>query len=63
MSKQKLRYAKDCKCCKCGKQAVVFWPIIDPDIPEYPYCRNCVENAKMNVLFEMYGEKKEKRTE
>ena len=25
--------AKDCKCCACGKQAVAFYPIVDPDIP------------------------------
>jgi hypothetical protein len=25
--------ATDCKCCVCGKQAVAFWPVIDPDIP------------------------------
>ena len=44
---------KDEKCCKCGKPAVCFWPVIDPDIPSYPYCRKCVEKAKMRVLLEM----------
>jgi hypothetical protein len=45
--------AKDCKCIKCNKQAVCFWPIIDPDIPEKPYCRECVDEAKMRVLMEI----------
>lgn len=47
-------YAKDCKCCKCGKQAVCFWPIVDPDITENPYCRECVEKAKIKVLLGFY---------
>lgn len=62
----KLTYARDCKCCQCGKRAVCFWPIIDPDIPSSPYCRKCVDNAKMRVLMEMqkvneeYDQKKKK---
>ena len=51
---EKLTYAKDCKCCKCGKKAVCFWPMIDPDIPHYPYCRKCVNVAKMEVFLEIY---------
>jgi len=50
MKKEKLVYAKDCKCCVCGKKAVCFWPIIDPDIKENPYCRKCVTNAQYEVL-------------
>jgi hypothetical protein len=42
--------AKDCKCCLCGKQAVCFWPMIDPDIQEHPYCRKCVDKEKMKVI-------------
>lgn len=54
MAKEKLRYAKNYKCRveKCKKKAVVFWPIVDPDIPEYPYCRKHVEEAKMRVIME-----------
>jgi len=44
--------AKDCK-CKCGKQAVCFWPVFDPDIPSYPYCRKCVEEAKERLLLKI----------
>lgn len=51
--KNKTIYAKDCKCSKCGKQAVCFWPIVDIDIPDHPYCRKCVEAAKMRVLLEL----------
>ena len=42
--------AEDCKCCKCGKQAVAFWPVCDPDIKDYPYCRKCLDAAKMRVI-------------
>ena len=42
--------ATDCKCCKCGKQAVAFWPVIDPDIPSQPWCRKCLDNEKRELL-------------
>lgn len=45
--------AKDCKCCKCKKQAVAFWPAVDPDIPSNPYCRKCLDEAKMKLLIEL----------
>ncbi len=45
--------ASECKCCVCGKQAVAFWPIIDPDIPSYPYCRNCLDKAKREMLIDI----------
>jgi hypothetical protein len=38
--------ASECKCCICGKQAVAFWPVVDPDIPSFPYCRECLDNEK-----------------
>ena len=41
--------AKDCKCCVCGKQAVAFYPCIDPDIPSHPYCADCLENAMIET--------------
>ena len=41
--------AKDCKCCVCGKQAVAFYPVIDPDIPSYPYCADCLEKAMVDT--------------
>lgn len=42
--------ASDCKCCVCGGQAVAFWPVIDPDIPSHPYCRKCLDKAKMQMI-------------
>lgn len=41
--------AKDCKCCKCGKQAVAFYPCFDPDIPSYPYCADCLYDAMIEM--------------
>lgn len=45
-----MRHAKDEKCIDCGKQAVVFWPMVDPDIPANPYCRPCVNRAQISLL-------------
>ncbi len=50
---EKLRYAKDEKCCVCGKEAVCFWPMIDPDIEHHPYCRKCVDEAKMSLMLKL----------
>ena len=47
--------ASECKCCQCGKQAVAFWPVIDPDIPSNPYCRECLDKAKIQTLMEVFG--------
>lgn len=49
----KLVKASDCKCCVCGAQAVAFWPFCDPDIPSYPYCRKCLDEAKGELLREL----------
>lgn len=47
--------ASECKCIVCGQQAVAFWPLIDPDIPAQPYCRKCLDKAKMEVLINSFG--------
>ena len=47
--------ASDCRCCQCGEQAVAFWPVIDPDIPSNPYCRKCLDKAKIRLLVELCG--------
>lgn len=52
--------ASDCKCCMCGAQAVAFWPLIDPDIPQYPYCRKCLDKEKLKVMIAIYGKEKGK---
>jgi len=48
-----MRYAKDEKCVECGKQAEVFYPMIDPDIPFYPYCRKCADEAKIKLMIRL----------
>ena len=47
------------KCIVCGKQAVAFWPLIAPDIPAQPYCRKCLDEAKMEVLIKVFGKSKD----
>ena len=47
------KYAKDQRCCECWKQAVAFWPVFDPDIPSYPYCRECLDKAKMELMIKL----------
>lgn len=44
--------ASDLNCCVkgCKKKAVAFWPIVDPDIPENPYCRKHLDEAKLRLL-------------
>lgn len=46
--------ASECKCVECGSQAVAFWPVLDPDIPEHPYCRKCLSKVKAEMLV-MFG--------
>lgn len=41
--------ASECKCCKCGKQAVAFWPCVDPDIQSSPYCTDHLEEAMVDM--------------
>lgn len=59
----KKTFAKDLKCCVCGKQAAIFWPVIDPDIPSNPYCSECVEKEKLELMVKLmeidkkYGKK------
>jgi hypothetical protein len=51
MDENKEVKASDFKCCKCKKEsAVAFWPIVDPDIPSYPYCRKCLDKEKIKLL-------------
>ena len=52
--------ANEHRCIECGQQAVAFWPVIDPDIPSYPYCRKCLDKAKEKMIVEIikYMDKK-----
>ena len=46
--------ASDYKCVRCGKQAEVWYPIIDPDIPPHPYCRKCVTIEHQEMLIKLF---------
>lgn len=46
--------ASESKCIVCGKQAVAFWPVIDPDIPSWPYCRKCLDEAKIEMIIKSF---------
>lgn len=48
--------ASECKCVMCGKPAVAFWPIIDPDIPAEPYCRKCLDKIKADTMRRLFTE-------
>ena len=51
--------ASECKCCECGKQAVAFYPCIDPDIPSYPYCADHLEKAMIEVAEAVWKDKED----
>ena len=52
-----MKYAKDCKCIECGEQAVAFWPNFDPDIPQNPYCRKCLDEIKERLMRKILNKK------
>lgn len=41
--------AKDDKCCMCGRQAVAYYPCVDPDIPSHPYCADHLYDAMVEM--------------
>lgn len=45
--------ASDCKCIRCGKQGEAFWPVFDPDIPALPYCRECLDKEKRELMIKL----------
>lgn len=51
--------ASECKCCKCGKQAVAFYPCIDPDIPSHPYCADHLEKAMIELAEALWKDKED----
>jgi hypothetical protein len=42
--------AATCRCCLCKKPAVGFWPVLDLDIPYYPYCQACLDMVRFKLL-------------
>lgn len=49
-----IKQAKDCKCTDCDKPAIVFYPMINIDIPSYPYCKKCLGRVKLKMLNELH---------
>lgn len=45
--------ASDKKCVECGKQAVCFWPLVDPDIPASAYCYDCLGTVQLKLMMEL----------
>ena len=52
--------ASECKCCECGKPAVVFFPCVDPDIPSHPYCQECLDEARMKLALALWKDDENK---
>lgn len=50
--------ASECKCSKCGKQAVAFFPCVDHDIPSYPYCADCLYDAMIDMAEALWHDDK-----
>ena len=46
-------HASDFKCVECGKQAEVLFPVMDPDIPSYPYCKKCADKAQRELFIKL----------
>jgi hypothetical protein len=63
MPRRKLTKASECNCCVCGKPAVAFWPIIEPDIPANPYCRECLDKAKKELLIKLFEDEHSSRND
>ena len=56
----KMRHAKDEKCCKCEEMATVFVGLRDPDATAYPMCNKHAEEWRMEVLLALAEQKTEK---
>lgn len=40
-------------CRRCGQPAVAYWPVIDIDIESHPYCRECLDREKVQMMIEL----------
>ena len=38
----------------CDKQAVAYYPCVDPDIPSHPYCTDHLEEAMIDMAKVMW---------
>lgn len=50
--KNTIRHAKDYK-CSCGKKAVVFVGLNDPDGTDYPKCRKCADEWRVGLMIKL----------
>lgn len=55
VGKDKKFHAPDYYCSQCYVddklvQAKVFWPCMDPDIKDYPYCKACVDKITIDLI-------------
>lgn len=41
-------------CCVCSAKAIAWWPVIDPDIPQQPYCRKCLNKIKLEIMIKTF---------
>jgi len=55
MREPEVRYASEFKCSRCGKPAVVFVGLNDPDGTDYPMCRKCADDWHTEILMAMHG--------
>lgn len=50
----KMLKASDYPCVKaCGRQAVAWWPCVDPDIKARPYCQECIDESTREMIVEL----------
>lgn len=62
MSDDNRMFASDYACIECGEPAVVFWPVVDPDIEAHPYCMACATEAHRRLLIKIFERREENET-
>jgi hypothetical protein len=57
MTEDKMIYAKDKMCYKCGKKRASKWITVDPDIPPIAYCEDCLFKFEQRLMDVLNGKK------
>ena len=52
-------HAEDYCCVRCYEKSEqipgdVFWPMVDPDIPHFPYCKGCADEEQIKLMIQIY---------
>jgi len=52
-------HAEDYYCIKCYDKkkeipAEIFWPVFDPDIKSFPYCKPCLDKEQLKLMIQLY---------